>query len=71
MGMQIGYGLANDLSAISTALGGQGGSCVAVVQPLIEMRDLTRQLRRSHPGCIPKVLWPSPLLYAVGPCTFL
>ena len=53
--MQVGYGLASDLSAIATALGGEGASCVAVTKPAAELLLLSRRLRRDYPANIPRV----------------
>lgn len=49
----MGYGFAGDLNAIGVALGPLGGSCVAVVQPVVDLRVLMRRLRREH--TLPKV----------------
>jgi len=46
--LKVGYGFAGDLNAIGVALGPLGGSCVAVVQPVVDLRVLMRRLRREH-----------------------
>ena len=53
--MQVGYGIAGDLKAISEALGPLGGSCIAVVSPVVDLRILMRQLRTDHQEALPKV----------------
>lgn len=40
-----------DLRAVAAALGGEGGSCVAVVEPALDIGTLHRHLRRRQaPG---------------------
>lgn len=47
----MGFGLLTDLWAIATALGSEGGSCVAVVNPVIDMASVHRMLNaRNVPG---------------------
>lgn len=53
--IQVGYGISNDLRAISAAVGPEGGSCIAVLRPVIEIRILIRHLRRQYQSSAPKV----------------
>lgn len=49
--MQVGFSMVMDLWALARALGGEGGSCVAVVTPVIEAGVLHRTLLSRHvPG---------------------
>ena len=48
---QVGFSLVMDLWALAAALGGEGGSCVAVVTPAVEAGVLHRTLlSRRAPG---------------------
>ena len=58
--LKVGYALANDLRAISTALGPLGAGCIAEVQPCIDLHKLNVELRRSSPGSVPKVMQDQP-----------
>ena len=54
--LKVGYGLGGDLAAIARRLGSDGGACVAIVSPAIDVGVVHRLLyRRRVPG-IMKVL---------------
>lgn len=49
----------HDLTAISTAIGPHGGNCVAVVQPLLDLRLLSNRLRllpRNYSSQVPEMM---------------
>ncbi|PRW45423.1 Carbohydrate-Binding Module Family 45 [Chlorella sorokiniana] len=49
--LKLGFGLVHDLRAIAAALGGEGGSCIAVVEPACDLGSVHRFLRHRHvPG---------------------
>jgi hypothetical protein len=49
--MQVGFGLMMDLWAIASGLGGEGGSCISVVEPVVDVATVHRSLyARSVPG---------------------
>lgn len=49
--LKLGFGLVHDLRAIAAALGGEGGSCIAVVEPTCDVGSVHRFLRHRHvPG---------------------
>lgn len=43
--LKLGWGLVHDLRAIAAALGGEGGSCIAVVDPACDLGSMHRFLR--------------------------
>lgn len=49
-----------DMGAVAAALGGEGGSCVAVVSPTIEAGVLHRALYGKHTPGIARVRVPFP-----------
>ena len=55
---QVGYGLTMDMGAVAAALGGEGGSCVAVVSPTIEAGVLHRTLYAKHTPGVARVCKP-------------
>ncbi|GAB4821276.1 hypothetical protein N2152v2_008322 [Parachlorella kessleri] len=49
--LKVGYSLVMDLRAIASALGGEGGSCVAVVEPALDVGTVHRFLvKHRAPG---------------------
>lgn len=62
--MQVGFGLASDLSAIATALGPQNSSCTALTNSAVELLLLSRKFRRDHSETIPKVVLPAEALHS-------
>ncbi|KAI7838473.1 hypothetical protein COHA_007736 [Chlorella ohadii] len=46
--LKLGFGLVHDLRAIGAALGGEGGSCIAVVEPACDVGSVHRFLRHRH-----------------------
>lgn len=53
--LQVGYGLFQDLKAVSTAIGSHGSGCIAVVHPFVDLRILSKQLWRKYPTQAPRV----------------
>ncbi|KAI3425010.1 hypothetical protein D9Q98_008392 [Chlorella vulgaris] len=54
--LKLGFGLVHDLRATAAALGSEGGSCIAVVEPACDLGTVHRFLRHQAAPGVPKVV---------------